>query len=249
MLRWLRRRQEARRLAQADGGGLPSAIMAPRLIGRLRSASVTTRLPVMHATLAPRGANAPATCPRALCRRAGSRRVRADEPQRARRPLQGMRFDEGPVVFAPRRSLRLSREPAVHRSTLCAGEHGSCRLRCWRRRSWVRPPILPSPQVLRPMMQGRFAPSNRALPASSSPVSADDWQAARREGPSGSGTIRRSSCWLCWRVYLPPSPSAPFLPRDRALPPLAQGFFFVRDSAAVSLGKNARRSRVSSSAR
>jgi hypothetical protein len=41
---------------------------------------------------------------------------------------------------------------------------------CWRRRSWVRPSVLPSPQVLRPMMQGRFAPSNRALPTSSSPA-------------------------------------------------------------------------------
>ena len=36
----------------------------------------------------------------------------------------------------------------------------STRIPCWRRRSWVRLPDLASPQVLRPMMQGRFAPSN-----------------------------------------------------------------------------------------
>ncbi len=41
MLRWLRRRQEARRLAQADAEALRSETTVPKPIGRLASASVT----------------------------------------------------------------------------------------------------------------------------------------------------------------------------------------------------------------
>jgi hypothetical protein len=75
----------------------------------------------------------------------------------------------------------------------------------------------------------------RALPASSSPTVRMTGRRVGVGGPSGRGTIRRSSCWLCWRVYCPPAQARQSCPAVEHPPPARAGLF-CGDSAAVSFG-------------
>jgi hypothetical protein len=103
-------------------------------------------------------------------------------------------------------------------------------LPCRRRRSWVdRPTVL----WIRPMSQGRPNPSASSFVVSDS---ADDGQTGRRRGSvCGRGTIRRSSCWLCWRVYCPPAQARQYCPAVEHPPPARAGLFCEATLRAAAL--------------
>jgi hypothetical protein len=54
-------------------------------------------------------------------------------------------------------------------------------------------------------------------------------------GPSGRGTIRRSSCWLCWRVYCPPAQARQYCPAVEHPPPARAGLFCEATLRAAAL--------------